>query len=305
MKNGICSHNPFSQRIQCQRRLNELVFFFDHHHHHHHNSVNPYVTASCSLSCFGSGSIPVDPKPTPDINSWVVRDEEEEGWDPDMTWFWFCWLLLLLVILELLLVLLLLLLRLELFVVGLFVVLLLLLLALLLPLVFWLLLVLLLLFWFCWFCWFFFLTFLVFGSLLSFFHFIRRFWNQILICLSLKQREWAISILLLRVKYRLKWNSFSNSRIWCRVYAVLCLLGSIPVNPPFTFTEIQKKEKREEKIVSELLCCRIRDNFVSLPNLINILSLIKTNTRTLIHAKLLSFVIQFLPWLTWTFFIHG
>ena len=95
---------------------------------------------------------------------------------------------------------------------------------------FWLLLVLL-------FCWFFFLTFFVLGSLLSFFHFILRFWNQILICLSLKQSECAISILLLRVKYRLKWNSFSNSRIWCRVYAVLCLLGSMPVKPPFTFTD--------------------------------------------------------------------
>lgn len=41
----------------------------------------------------------------------------------------------------------------------------------------------------------------VFGSLCSFFHFIRRFWNQILICLSERTKEWAISILLRRVRY--------------------------------------------------------------------------------------------------------
>ena len=44
-------------------------------------------------------------------------------------------------------------------------------------------------------------------SLTSFFNFIRRFWNQILICLSDSPRWWAISILLLLVRYRLKWNS--------------------------------------------------------------------------------------------------
>jgi hypothetical protein len=38
-------------------------------------------------------------------------------------------------------------------------------------------------------------TFFVFGSLLSFFHFIRLFWNQILICRSDRTRVWAISIL--------------------------------------------------------------------------------------------------------------
>ena len=70
-----------------------------------------------------------------------------------------------------------------------------------------------------------------FCILCSFFHFILRFWNQILICLSLKQRAWAISILRLRVKYRLKWNSFSNSSVWYRVYDVLCLLVS-----PIAFT---------------------------------------------------------------------
>lgn len=35
---------------------------------------------------------------------------------------------------------------------------------------------------------------------ISFFNFIRRFWNQILICLSDKHSAWAISILLLRVR---------------------------------------------------------------------------------------------------------
>lgn len=41
---------------------------------------------------------------------------------------------------------------------------------------------------------------LVLGSRWSFFHFMRRFWNQILICLSERHNEWAISILLLRVR---------------------------------------------------------------------------------------------------------
>lgn len=58
-------------------------------------------------------------------------------------------------------------------------------------------------------------------ALFSFFHFIRRFWNQILICLSVRQRAWAISILLRRVRYRLKWNSFSSSSVWKRVYVCL------------------------------------------------------------------------------------
>lgn len=54
--------------------------------------------------------------------------------------------------------------------------------------------------------------------LFSFFHFIRLFWNHILICLSVRHNAWAISIRLLRVRYRLKWNSFSNSKVWYRVY---------------------------------------------------------------------------------------
>ena len=57
-------------------------------------------------------------------------------------------------------------------------------------------------------------------KLRSFFHFILRFWNQILICRSVTHRACAISIRRRRVRYRLKWNSFSNSRVWYRVYDV-------------------------------------------------------------------------------------
>ena len=48
-------------------------------------------------------------------------------------------------------------------------------------------------------------------SFMRFFCFIRRFWNQIFTCVSLSCRVLAISILLARVRYLLKWNSFSNS----------------------------------------------------------------------------------------------
>ena len=41
---------------------------------------------------------------------------------------------------------------------------------------------------------------LVFGNLWSFFHFILRFWNQILICRSESTKEWAISMRLRRVR---------------------------------------------------------------------------------------------------------
>ena len=43
-------------------------------------------------------------------------------------------------------------------------------------------------------------TFFVLGNLLSFLYFIRRFWNQILICRSDKQSACAISMRRLRVK---------------------------------------------------------------------------------------------------------
>ena len=52
----------------------------------------------------------------------------------------------------------------------------------------------------------------------SLFSFILRFWNHILICLSLRCRLWEISILLLRVKYRFVTYSRSNSAVWWRVY---------------------------------------------------------------------------------------
>lgn len=67
-----------------------------------------------------------------------------------------------------------------------------------------------------------------FPIFVSFFAFILRFWNQILICLSVKLSVWAISIRLLRVRYRLKWNSFSNSKVWYRVYVCLVLFGPCP-----------------------------------------------------------------------------
>lgn len=49
-----------------------------------------------------------------------------------------------------------------------------------------------------------------------FFCFIRRFWNQILTCVSLSSRVAAISTLRARLRYLLKWNSFSSS-VSCRV----------------------------------------------------------------------------------------
>lgn len=60
----------------------------------------------------------------------------------------------------------------------------------------------------------------------SFFHFIRRFWNQILMCLSVKFNIAASSIRRGLEIYLLKWNSFSNSSNWPLVYAVLVLLFS-------------------------------------------------------------------------------
>ena len=42
--------------------------------------------------------------------------------------------------------------------------------------------------------------------LFSFFHFMRLFWNQIFICLSVKPSEWAISMRLLLVKYLCNYN---------------------------------------------------------------------------------------------------
>lgn len=47
---------------------------------------------------------------------------------------------------------------------------------------------------------------------------IHSFTYHILIWRSVRQSACAISILLRRVKYRLKWNSFSSSSVWYRVY---------------------------------------------------------------------------------------
>ena len=51
----------------------------------------------------------------------------------------------------------------------------------------------------------------------SLFSFILRFWNQILICLSLRWRLWEISILRLLVRYLLETYSRSSSAVWWRV----------------------------------------------------------------------------------------
>ena len=48
-------------------------------------------------------------------------------------------------------------------------------------------------------------------SFMRFFCFILRFWNQILTCVSFSCSADAISIRRARVRYLLKWNSFSSS----------------------------------------------------------------------------------------------
>lgn len=70
-------------------------------------------------------------------------------------------------------------------------------------------------------------------SFILFFCFIRRFWNHIFTCVSLSARDWAISILLARVKYLLKWNSFSSS-VNCLVVKFVrpVLLAPLPSDPP-------------------------------------------------------------------------
>ena len=46
------------------------------------------------------------------------------------------------------------------------------------------------------------------------------FWNQILTCCSFKAKSWAIWTRRARVRYLLKWNSFSSS-VSCRVEKVV------------------------------------------------------------------------------------
>ena len=88
-------------------------------------------------------------------------------------------------------------------------------------------------------------------SFIRFFCFIRRFWNQILTCVSLSCNAPAISMRRARVRYLLKWNSFSNS-VNCLVekFVLPVLLippglwppGPTPYPPYSTFlgTEIEK-----------------------------------------------------------------
>lgn len=59
-------------------------------------------------------------------------------------------------------------------------------------------------------------------------HFIRLFWNQILICLSVKWRRLARSMRRGRHRYLLILNSFSNSINCTLVYAVLDLFWLTP-----------------------------------------------------------------------------
>lgn len=54
-------------------------------------------------------------------------------------------------------------------------------------------------------------------SLLIFFIFILRFWNQILTCLSVRLSSRATSYLRSLVRYMLNRNSFSSSSVWCFV----------------------------------------------------------------------------------------
>jgi len=77
-------------------------------------------------------------------------------------------------------------------------------------------------------------------SFIRFFCFIRLFWNQILTCVSFNWSAEAISILLARVKYLLKWNSFSSS-VSC---FVLKLVRPVPpANAPYSLLGAEKKSK--------------------------------------------------------------
>lgn len=60
------------------------------------------------------------------------------------------------------------------------------------------------------------------------FHFMRLFWNQILIWFSVNLRSLEISSLRARVRYLLKWNSFSSSTscFWVKVNLRLWLSPS-------------------------------------------------------------------------------
>lgn len=64
-----------------------------------------------------------------------------------------------------------------------------------------------------------------------FFCFIRLFWNQIFTCVSLSSSVAAISTRRARVRYLLKWNSFSSS-VSCRVLKLVRMaLFCAPARP--------------------------------------------------------------------------
>ena len=50
----------------------------------------------------------------------------------------------------------------------------------------------------------------------------RRFWNHILICVSVRLRRSASSTLLILVMYSVRWYSISSLRVWSLVKVVLC-----------------------------------------------------------------------------------
>lgn len=66
--------------------------------------------------------------------------------------------------------------------------------------------------------------------------FMRRFWNQTLTCLSVRSSRAAISTLLGRHRYLLKWNSFSSSSSCVLVYAVLSRREPPPPPPLSTIS---------------------------------------------------------------------
>lgn len=72
-------------------------------------------------------------------------------------------------------------------------------------------------------------------SFSRFFCFMRRFWNQIFTWVSFSWRAAAISTRLARVRYLLKWNSFSSSVSCLVVKLVLTVLGwpAKPYSPAF------------------------------------------------------------------------
>lgn len=67
-------------------------------------------------------------------------------------------------------------------------------------------------------------------SFSRFFCFILRFWNQIFTCVSLSSRLAATSTLRARVRYLLKWNSFSSS-VSCLVVKLVRITLCWPGTP--------------------------------------------------------------------------